>query len=126
MAKSWIDQIHREFVDVEVGTKLLFVQRSMERVVTVEKVTGRFLNLSNGKRVRRSDGQTPGTEVWNRSWVRKLDDGARLHLNKKAAASLLRRTLQALEDGAYNEQLVNEQLTVGFTIDPLVLDRTKL
>jgi hypothetical protein len=115
MAKSWVDQIHTEFVDVEKGTKLLFVRRSFESIVTVEKVTARFLNLNNGKRVRRSDGQTPGTDYWDRAWVRKIDDAVRLRLNKKAAESLLRRTLKALEDGAYNEQLANEQLTIGFS-----------
>lgn len=126
MAQAYVDRVFNEFTDIGVGDKLLYRQRTLERVVTVTKVTKRFLNLSNNKRVRRSDGQAPAKSIWDHSHVVRLTDDVRLQLNKKAAAQLLKRTLQELEAGDLDETLKDQRLLVGNTIDPLILNRAKL
>lgn len=126
MAQSWADRMHTKYVDVTVGTKLNFRGRHSEQIVTVDKVTGRFLNLSNGKRVRRSDGHVPGGDIWNRGCIERLTDEVRFRMNKKAAIVKLRVALRDVEDGAFDEQLKSQRLVLSYTIDPLILDVTKL
>lgn len=74
MGTPWVDELYNDYVDLQEGDHVLWYNAARVgtdgQVVKVKKVTKRLLILSNGMRVRRSDGREPGNDMsWQKGCI---------------------------------------------------------
>jgi hypothetical protein len=62
---SWLD-------DLKPGDRVIFSNRSLRRVSTVGRTTKTLIILDDGGRFRKTDGFSPGGNVWDLRCIKQL------------------------------------------------------